>query len=109
MRSLRERLSHFSCGPEIVKCALTEEDVKTHDLPPAPAKKADTRREGYVAEHGDRCVELDALPPEILRERIVREVEARMDLNALHRTLEAEKRDRKRLSDALARLREGQR
>ncbi len=47
------------------------------------------------------CEELDALPVAVLRDRIVREVEARMDLEALRRTREAERTDRQRLDELL--------
>ncbi len=47
------------------------------------------------------AVELDALPGEVLKNRLVREVEARMDLEALDRTREAERCDRERLAGLL--------
>ncbi len=50
---------------------------------------------------GDIAVELDALPPEVLRERIVAEVEARMDLAALRAVRALEVRERRRLVAAL--------
>jgi len=39
VRSLQERLAFFGCEPEIVKCALTLDDVHRYNLPPAFAKK----------------------------------------------------------------------
>jgi hypothetical protein len=62
VRSLRERLAHFGCEPDVVKCALTFNDVRLYDLPPDFAKQTDSRRAAFVAKHGDVCVELDALP-----------------------------------------------
>jgi len=102
VRSLRERLAFFQSSPEIVKCALTAEDVEAYDLPPDPSKKTDTRRAAFIAKYGDRCVELDALPVDVLRERLVSEVEARMDLRALQSVQKREAAERKRLVKLLA-------
>lgn len=83
VRSLEERLLFFDCCPEIVKCALTLEDIERYRLPPALAKPTDTRRAAFVEKNGDICVELDALPAAVLTARIRDEVSSRMDLEAL--------------------------
>jgi hypothetical protein len=97
VRSLRERIAFFECQPEIVKCALTPHDVERYRLPPDFTKPTDTRREAFVEKYGDILVELDALPVEILRERIIAELERRMDLSALAKVRQVEKRERARL------------
>ncbi len=97
VRSLKERLEFFGCCPEIVKCALTKEDVDLYELPPDFTKAKDTRREAFVEKYGDMAVELDALPMEVLRERIVAELEARMDMPALKKTRRVEGRERAKL------------
>jgi hypothetical protein len=48
--------------------ALTEEDII--NLPTNPTKSLDKRAAPYVAKYGDRCWELDALPPDILKQRV---------------------------------------
>jgi hypothetical protein len=96
----RERLGHFGCKPEIAVCALTPEDLERYQLPPAPTKTSDKRRGRFIQAHGDRCVELDALPADVLRARIVSEVEARLDLAALAAVRAAEAEDRKRIAAA---------
>jgi len=101
VRSLRERLSFFGARPEIVKCALTFDDIAQHNLPPDLAKATDTRRAKFVAKYGDVSVELDALPIDVLRARLITEVEARMDLDALAIARAQEERDRIRLTNAL--------
>jgi hypothetical protein len=107
VRSLRERLANpdlpnGGSSPEIVKCALTFQDIERHDLPPDFTKTTDSRREAFVARYGDVAVELDALPVGALRERIVGEVRARMDLDALEASREQEREDRRRLDDLLS-------
>lgn len=103
VRSLRERLAFFDCTPEIIKSALTADDVEQYNLPPDFTKTTDTRRAAFVARYGDVAVELDALPVDVLRARLITEVEARMDLQALQEVREAEKRDREQLSALLER------
>lgn len=106
VRSLRERLAHpdlpnGGSEPEIVKCALTFDDITDYDLPPDFTKTTDSRRDAFVARYGDVAVELDALPVDVLRDRLVREVEARMDLDALEVTRATQQEDNRRLADLI--------
>jgi hypothetical protein len=102
VRSLRERLGFFGCEPDIVKCALTADDIRGYNLPPDPTKRTDTRRGKFIQEHGDTCVELDALPVDVLRGRVVDEVRARMDLGALAEVGKQERKERARIVAALS-------
>jgi hypothetical protein len=97
VRSLRERLAFFECEPHIVKCALTAEDVRRYNLPPDFTKPKDTRRAAFVKKHGDISVELDALSVDVLRSRLVTEVEARLNLDALESVRQTEEEERARL------------
>lgn len=106
VRALEESLANVDLPnggsfPEVIKCALTPEDIDTYQLPPDFTKSTDTRRAAFVELYGDVAVELDALPVAVLRDRIVREVEARIDLDALEETRRQERTDRQRLNDLL--------
>jgi len=101
VRSLAERLAFFDCYPEMVKCALLPEDIRRYGLPPAIPKTTDTRHKKFVEEYGEISVELDALPPSILRQRLVSEVEARLDMGALAQVKAQEKQERNTLALAL--------
>ena len=101
VRSLRERLLELGSEPEVIKCALTLEDIERYDLPPDFTKTIDSRSPAFVARFGNVAVELDALPRNVLRERLTDEVERRMDLDALERTREAERADLLRLDELL--------
>ena len=103
VRSLRGRLGFFQSSPEIIKCALTDDDVTRYNLPPDMTKATDTRRAAFIAKFGDRCVELDALPVNVLRERILAEVESRMDLTALEVVRHQETDERRQLVQMLSR------
>jgi hypothetical protein len=96
-RSLKERLESLDCEPEVIKCALTYEDIERYSLPPDFAKQTDTRAREFIAKHGDVSVELDALPVNVLRERLTKEVSSRMDLKALEATQAMEENERTEL------------
>ena len=102
VRSLKERLTFCEASPEIVKCSLTADDIDHYHLPPDPTKTSDTRREAFIQQHGDRCVELDALPVDVLRARIDQEVKRRMDMDALRKVINLEKRERQQLVGLLS-------
>ncbi len=84
-------------------CALTEMDIETYDLPQDFAKKSDKRWKKWVREHGDVGVELDALPVDVLREKVREEIEQRMNLDALAATREQEEKEREQIRRALKR------
>jgi hypothetical protein len=108
VRSLRERLNEYmECEGdvvdlEVVKCALTKDDIRRYNLPPDFAKKTDSRAAKFIARHGDVSVELDALPADVLRSRLVTEVESRLDLAALDEVREQEEVERGRLIKMLS-------
>jgi hypothetical protein len=104
--SYSERLNWFAEQPrwsglnfEIKKLALTAEDAR--GLPTIPTKERDTRREAFIEEHGDNTVELDALPVEDLRQRIIDGVEAVKDLGALEQVKNIERSEREEITRRL--------
>ncbi|PIQ93488.1 MAG: hypothetical protein COV68_09650, partial [Nitrospirae bacterium CG11_big_fil_rev_8_21_14_0_20_41_14] len=101
VRSLRERLAFFQSCPEIIKMALTHDDIIRYNLPPDFTKKTDTRAKGFIAKYGDVSVELDALPIDILRQRIIEGIETYMDIGALNQTKQLEDIERHEVLMAL--------
>jgi hypothetical protein len=101
VRSLRERLGFFECRPDIVKCALTAEDVTTYHLPSNFTKPTDCRSQAFVDKYGDVAVELDALPLNILQEKLRLAIETRMDLDALNEVKRVEEREGTRLDELM--------
>jgi hypothetical protein len=99
--SLRERLGWFGINFEIEKVALTRQDIRDNRLPPNFTKKTDTRAAAHIAAHGDISVELDALPVEVLRERIRSCIEDNMDLAALAKVRRREAKDRAQIKRLL--------
>ena len=86
---------------KIIKCALTAKDVTRYNLPTDMTKFTDTRRDAFVAKYGDVAVELDALPVDVLRDKLVTEVESRTDMAALAETRKTEQAEIAKLGKLL--------
>jgi hypothetical protein len=72
-RDLRDRLKEESDGAlwgNLIRVAIKKSDIDLYDLPPLLVKDSDSRTKGFVLKHGEDCVELDALPPNVLRDRL---------------------------------------
>jgi len=64
----RDFTARTGCWDEVRRVALTAEQVEEYALPPQPGKEADSRARSFVERHGRLVqVELDALPPDVLR------------------------------------------
>lgn len=65
----RDFLARTGCFDKVVRVALSPTQVVAYDLPPQPGKATDSRARGFIERHGQLVqVELDALPPETLRD-----------------------------------------
>ena len=64
----RDFVARARCFEEVVRVALTADQVEAFGLPPAPGKVSDSRASRFIARHGELVqVELDALAPDALR------------------------------------------
>lgn len=63
------------------RIALLKDDISTYKLPhnPDALKKSDTRAMQHVCEYGNLAVELDALSPDILEEKVFHAVQSEID------------------------------
>jgi hypothetical protein len=64
----------------VKRIAVTKEQVEEYGLTPSFAKATSTRYKGYVDKHGEEVWELDALPPDVLRELVRSSFEAQVDI-----------------------------
>jgi hypothetical protein len=65
----RDFVERTGCWAKVHRIALSADQVEEHDLPPQPGKASDARASAFVARHGRLVqVELDALPPDTLRD-----------------------------------------
>jgi len=83
---LPERLSRYD-GDHVVpiRIALTKEQTAALPSFPASDKRTDSRYKWFVKNYGDWCWELDALSPNVLRDRLERAIVAELDREAWDR------------------------
>jgi len=96
-RNVQERLEEFAFDAEIhfERIAVTPEQVEQWSLPTRPTKQTDTRSRRFTG----ASVELDAIPPNKLRELVNDCIEQHVDGEALEKTRIAEASERKLLDN----------
>jgi len=105
--SLRERISSFGDGLLSInfeRIALTPEQINEYNLPQDPAKKSDPNYNRFMAEYGDNVVELDSLPPNVLRNLVDDSIKENLNIKKLEQVLKTEKEEREKLSNFLEAL-----
>jgi len=91
-RDLREKLERYSgrSHEELPSWAdetnfvwrrlgVRDEDFDEFDLIELPVKLKDKRAAGFLERHGERCAEIDALPPSELRDRVEAAIREHID------------------------------
>jgi hypothetical protein len=98
---LPRRLERYGGKVSIERLALTEEDILDPELPSfsVEEKRKDPRYAWFKENYGDRCWELDALSPPILRERVRDAIEAQIEPVAWERCRKLEAAERKSLRE----------
>jgi hypothetical protein len=95
----RDFVERTGCFDKVVRVALTAAQVTALDLPPAMGKATDSRASAFVARHGRLVqVELDALPPDVLRELYRDALDPLWDMSLYRRVVEIEAGERESLS-----------
>jgi hypothetical protein len=105
-RNIRDKLHDtFGVRVNVERYALTRDQIDRYQLPPQPAKTTDARYESFVEEHGNMAVELDALPPEELKELIRSSVQDYFD-EAFYQDeiLPEQEKDREKINEELDRV-----
>lgn len=82
----------------VERLAVNRCQIDEWKLPTRPTKTTDTRARKFEQEHGTGSVELDALPPEILRDLVSASIERHMDARQLDVLKVAEREERMLLS-----------
>lgn len=83
---------------EVLRIALNWDQIEEYAPPPNPAKMTDTRATDYIAEHGKESWELDALPPNVIRDILQDEIEQHIDFTAWEESFRREEELREPLS-----------
>jgi hypothetical protein len=87
-----------SCWKQVIRVALSDEQVSIYGLPPNPGKATDSRAAGFIERHGELVqVELDALDPADLRALYQTAIDQFWDLSAYDAVLAREREDARRL------------
>jgi len=90
-RDIQDRLMmHFGIKAQYELVALTQDDIEEHKLPPSPAKKTDSRAKDFISQYGDVSWELDALPPDVLTQKIISSIESKLDLSEYEEQLQVQ-------------------
>jgi hypothetical protein len=94
--NIQRRLREFAPDAEIhfSRLAVTEEQIRLWSLPTRPTKKTDSRAKNFSAD----SVELDAVPPDRLRQLVREAIERHIDQDALEKTKIAEESERSLLT-----------
>jgi hypothetical protein len=87
---LRERITDYSAKFTITRLAIHAADITKFNLPPLRVKETDSRAAGFLRRYSNRCVELDALPPTELRQRIRSAIEGLRDAQLWERAVAVE-------------------
>jgi hypothetical protein len=83
----------------VSRLAVTPEQVRALGLPTRPTKKTDTRARKFEARYGTGSVELDAIPPDTLRQMVRDAIERHADTAKLARLKQVERLERESLAD----------
>lgn len=98
-RDIKARLTTYATTPvEVLRVALTMEQIEELSPPPNPAKLTDVRAEAYIAEYGDQSWELDALEPAYIDNLIRSVIAPLIDEDAWQDGIDREAAERDRMS-----------
>lgn len=107
VRDVGDRLRKFTrhaIDIEVIKLALTPEQVEEYEPPPNPTKLTDSRAEAYIARHGMECWEVDALDPATLQGIITTAFEEIVDQDMMDEIMEREEKHKSALRKAAAKI-----
>ncbi len=108
-QDLRDRLEEFTGHPVYWhRIAITEDDFRDQSILGFQIKGNrvssawQTKHRDYLRQFGDRCVEVDALAPDVIRDRVRRRIEGHIDQVEWQKLQETERLERDTVRTALA-------
>jgi hypothetical protein len=94
----RDFIAKTDCWDDVRRVALTAAQAAQYALPPQLGKATDSRARGFIARHGQLVqVELDALPPNILRDLFATAIAEFWDTTRYQQALAREAAERRTL------------
>ena len=99
---LPQRLAAYGAKITLIRIALTQADTNS-GLPhfAVQTKRGDTRYRWFVRRYGQRCFELDALDPNVLRGRVEHFIRSRIDFDAWNRCKAVEQAEHRSLIEVM--------
>jgi hypothetical protein len=91
---LPRRLERYGAKVDLRRIALTRADTLNLPSFPAESKSRDPRHKWFRDHHGDQCWELDALPANALRDRVLGAIIELLDIEAWEHCLMIQKAER---------------
>lgn len=102
----RDLIARTGCWTKVHRIGLTAAQVEQYDLPENPGKATDSRAAAFVERHGRLVqVELDALPPETLRQLYADALAQYWDTSEFEAVLRDEDEHRRELAAILESIR----
>lgn len=101
---LPDRLARYGGSATIIRLALDDSDIQADSkLPwfPASDKTSDSRHAWFTERFGQRCWEVDALSPPVLRDRLDHAIEAVLDLDIWNHAVRIEQAERDSMQSIL--------
>ena len=100
---LPHRLAKYGANITLLRGALTQADIANRGLPgfAAETKRGDPRYGWFVRNRGHRCVELDALDPNVLRARVEHFVRSQIDFAIWDRCKAVEQAEHRSLVEVM--------
>jgi hypothetical protein len=110
-RDIRERIHEFLTAGEdpvepdfeLIRIALTKEQIKRYNPPPNPAKLSDSRSGSYIDQHGSMSWELDALKPEVVMRITEEAIQRFCDIDKYNAWIKKEAKDKDKLRKVMGR------
>jgi hypothetical protein len=103
---LFEKLVRYSGKvPNWTRLGVVEEDFEEFDLLALPVKKS-SRSAEFIRKYGTRCAEVDALPPNELRDRVRNAIESHIDQEQWERLKRVEELESQTIIDLVSEWRE---
>lgn len=102
----RDFVKRTGCFDEIRRVALTLGQIREYGLPENPGKKTDSRAKKFAEKYGTNMqVEMDALPPEVLRNLYQQAIDEFWDKSAYQEALEQGRGEQAELQQIVDELR----
>jgi len=97
-QDIQKRLEELGVSIDVNRIGLNFDQVRKFRLPHNPAKERDPRFTEYERQYGEKCWEVDALNPSVLKKLVCGAIEKYVNGEKMGAVIAQEERDKSRLS-----------